>query len=103
MEKIMGGIKVHPRKRVPALSDYDYSGKPWPTELAQVYGSYSANKAAAYRDCKALFKALDGRKFRITSHNSQFFCVAFECVHPDTGEALVVYVTPFNRDAYYIG
>lgn len=102
MDYIVGGIAVHPRKKCDPLPAVDCAGREWPTELSQVYGRYSDAKSDAMRDCKALCKYLHGRKFRITSHNVFSFCVAFECPHPDTGEAMVVVITPCNRDAYFI-
>nr|DAL84363.1 MAG TPA: hypothetical protein [Caudoviricetes sp.] len=35
---------VHPRKRVARTPLYDWAGRPMPTELGDVYGSYSHKK-----------------------------------------------------------
>lgn len=102
MEYISGGIKVHPRKRVPHLPHHDAYGREFPTELSQVYGRYSRAKELAYRECVELCRELGGRNFRITSANTFSFSVAFEISYPDTGELMVVRITPCNRDAYFV-
>ena len=48
------------------------------TELYQIYSSYSTAKAKALEYCKALCNEENGYNFRIISHNSQTFSVAWE-------------------------
>ena len=98
----IGGFKFHPRKRVSALPNVDWSGRPFPTELDEVYGSFSDEKARAMRACKSACKDLQGRKFRITSHNTFGFCVAFEFANPETGELMVATMTRCNWDCYLV-
>lgn len=47
-------------------------------ELYQIYSSYSTAKAKALEYCKALCYKENGYNFRIISHNSQTFSVAWE-------------------------
>ena len=58
--------------------------------LDDVYGSYSSNKARAWRACHEECEQMGGRNFRITGNNSNYFTVAWECeveyVDPKTGE-----------------
>lgn len=48
------------------------------TELYEIYGSYSTAKAQALENCKALCYKENGLNFRIISHNSMTFSVAWE-------------------------
>lgn len=41
---------VHPRKRVGRTPLTDCAGRPMPSTLGDVYGSYSSRKAAAYEE-----------------------------------------------------
>ena len=54
---------VHPRKRVCRTPLYDYAGRSMPHCLDEVYGSYSINKAKAYRYWKQLSQELHGERF----------------------------------------
>lgn len=48
-------------------------------DLNDVYGRYSNAKKEAYEDCFRKYASIDGAKnFRIISHNSNFFTVAWE-------------------------
>lgn len=61
--------------------------------LSDIYGDYSYAKGAAWQEC---FEKFQGDKkaygFRITSHNSNFFTVAWdtEKINADTGEIIPV-------------
>lgn len=46
--------------------------------LDDVYRSYSADKARAYRYCRELCDKYDGFGFRITGHNCNMFSVGFD-------------------------
>lgn len=48
------------------------------TELHEIYKSYSTAKAQALEHCKALCYKENGYNFRIISHNSMTFSVAWE-------------------------
>lgn len=96
-------FRVHPRKRVNVLPELNWAGCPYPTLLVQVYASYSDAKADAYASCKWVYYALNGRKFRISSHNTFTFTVEFEFPHPETGEAMVARITRDHMDAWFIG
>lgn len=61
--------------------------------LSDVYGSYSWAKGSAWQECFNKFQ--EDKKaygFRITSHNSNFFTVAWdtEKIDADTGEIIPV-------------
>lgn len=65
--------------------------------LDEVYGSYSSNKARAWRYNHNLMQEMNGRNFRITSSCSHFFSVAWECEveyeDPKTGEVTMEPIT----------
>lgn len=56
--------------------------------LYEVYGSFSSAKAKAFEDCRRWCYETNGENFRITSHNSFSYSVAWEMdyVDPETGE-----------------
>ena len=64
-------------------------------ELSDVYGRHSEAKAIAMARCRYWCEQLDGTGFRITSHNSQFFSVAFECDIARTH--YLIYITPMHN------
>ena len=64
------------------------------TELSDIYGRYSSAKAAAMRDCKARYQAINGQNFRIISHNGWGFSVAWEYINGKTGEIMTCIETP---------
>lgn len=48
------------------------------TELYNVYKNYSSAKLRAFDDCRSGFNStVDAERFRIISHNSQFFTAAW--------------------------
>lgn len=67
------------------------------TELSDVYDNYSANKGRAIRECRDWCNEANGDNFRIISHNSNVFSVAweqmYEYTNPKTGEVTQEYVT----------
>lgn len=67
------------------------------TELYHVYGSFSEKKEKAMDNCKELYNQLDGDRFRIIGHNSNFFSVGFEFPHPETGVVCFAYITHGNN------
>ena len=93
---------VHPRKRVARTPLYNRAGRPMPTKLGDVYGSYSHKKAAAYEYCRWLCRKFNGERFCITSHNTNIFTVDFDFPHPETGEMMHAHITPTYNHAYYI-
>lgn len=61
--------------------------------LSDVYGSYSCAKGAAWRECFEKFQEdRSAYGFRITSHNHNFFTVAWdtEKINEETGEVIPV-------------
>ena len=58
------------------------------TELYHVYGRISRDKMVAMDKCKEWCYQTNGRNFRIISHNSFQFSVAWEYDDPDTGEVM---------------
>ena len=66
------------------------------TELWQVYGRFSHEKAKELEKCKQLAYSLDGERFRIVHHNCHKFTVGFEFPNPETGAMCFAYIT---RDA----
>ena len=62
--------------------------------LDSVYGSYSANKARAWRYCQEKAIELNGRGLKVITHNSQIFTVGFEYCDEKTGTAKFYYITP---------
>jgi len=57
-------------------------------DLYEVYGSVSSAKVHAMDDCLNWYRQDNGKNFRIVSHNSFSFSVAWEMeyVNPETGE-----------------
>ena len=68
--------------------------------LSDVYGRYSINKAIAWDSCYNECKAVNGQDFRIISHNSSFFSVAYEVIDSTTGQVITVIITAYNK--YYV-
>lgn len=64
------------------------------TELWQVYGNYSRAKAEAFDYCRRLMAEHDGRDLKILSHNTYMFTAAFSFMNKETGEAMLMYITP---------
>lgn len=61
--------------------------------LSDIYDSYSYAKSAAWRECFGKFQEdRSAYGFRITSHNSNFFTVAWdtEKINKETGEVIPV-------------
>lgn len=68
---------VHPRKRVARTPIYDRAGRPMPTKLSDVYGSYSDAKYRRWCWWYNYCKELHGERFCITSHNCSLFTISF--------------------------
>lgn len=64
------------------------------SELYHVYGSFSSKKAEAFDDCKKKCEAEAGDNFRIISHNTNFFSVAWEFEYE--GSLATHIITPAN-------
>lgn len=62
--------------------------------LADVYGTYSHAKAEAFKYCQRLMAEHDGFDLRILSSNTYMFTAAFGFWSEDTGEMLLMYITP---------
>lgn len=62
------------------------------TDLSDVYGRYSSAKASALRDCRRWCEETNGYDFRydfrIVSHNTFGFSVAWRYNNPETGEVM---------------
>ena len=80
------------------LNDWENSNA---TELSDVYGSYSAEKARAMKYCKEFCESVGGTDLRIISHNSNFFSIAF-IIQVSKGNFLFVYHTYANTRACWI-
>lgn len=70
--------------------------------LSDVYGRYSAAKAAVWERCKALCVELDGYYFCITSANRFVFTAQFEFDNPENGRPMVCHITPSRTYAMYL-
>lgn len=70
------------------------------TQLSDVYGRYSADKAIAFDHCRRLMYENDGRDLKILTHNSYIFTAGFEFVPKDTktGEVCIMYITPSRNE-----
>lgn len=101
MPNIKDDFIVHPRKKVGCAPKLDYNGNPMPTTLGEVYGSYSQGKIAAYNYCRKLMYKYNGFNFCICSHNCMAFSVAFDFMHPETGEYMTARITRHYNHAYY--
>lgn len=66
------------------------------TELYHVYGNISSAKMRAMEDCKRWYRETNGRNFRIISHNTFQFSVAWEYDNPETGELMTRIETANN-------
>ena len=90
--------RVNANTQKASALNYNYENSDFDdTELYNVYGYFSARKAGAFEYCKRLRYALNGTNGHITSHNSQFFCYAFEFVNPNDGVIEIAYITPYNN------
>ena len=69
--------------------------------LAEVYGNYSYAKYQAWLYCKDLYYREGGYNFRITSHNSFNFSVAWDIINPETGELEGVRIETANN-SYFV-
>lgn len=58
------------------------------TSLDDVYGRYSCAKAYAMQDCRKWYEETNGYNFRIISHNTSAFSVAWNYVNMETGEIM---------------
>lgn len=59
-----------------------------------VYGSYSVNKARAWRYCQEMKAKLNGYGLKVITHNCMVFTAGFEYMDSDTGEARFYYIAP---------
>ena len=66
------------------------------TELFEVYGSYSAAKGRAMKECKEKCAAVNGYDFRIIGHNGWAFSVAWNFTNQETGEIMTQIETSSN-------
>lgn len=64
------------------------------TCLADVYGRYSSKKVEAFDYCRRLMAEHDGSDLRILSANTYIFTAAFQFMNKETGEAMLMYITP---------
>ena len=92
---------IHPRKRVPAFSPYDWCGNRLPRELCECYGRYSDAKWYAHQYCTRLYNQCEGTDFAITSHNTFMFVVMFNFVNPGNGRPMVARITRNHNECWY--
>ena len=69
--------------------------------LGEVYGTYSAAKAAAYARCVRICEELNGHQLCITSANTCFFTAQFEFSNPVNARPMVCRITPSRTYAMY--
>lgn len=67
------------------------------TDLDDVYGRYSSAKASAMRDCRDWCAEDNGYNFRIISHNTSSFSVAWNYINKETGEEMTRIETSRSR------
>lgn len=94
-------------KTIPSyVSVYDqkcgYMGYSRGDNLDEVYGSYSAAKAQAWRHCESLCAELDGFNLCITHANTYVFTARFEFDNPENGRPMVCHITPSRTYAMYL-
>lgn len=70
--------------------------------LDEVYSSYSAAKARAWKQCESLCAEFDGFNLCITSYNTSVFTAQFEFDNPDNGRPMVCHITPSDTYAMYL-
>lgn len=91
---------VHPRQSMcPALLSAE---RGYPVYLSDVYDSYSSAKETAWEYCRELCEKYNGKDFVITGHNCMTFSVAFDFMHPETGEYMTARITKSYNHAYYV-
>ena len=66
------------------------------TELWQVYGRCSVQKEVAMENCRRRYAEDDGYDFRIISHNTFQFSVAWNYINRETGEEMTRIETAGN-------
>lgn len=66
------------------------------TDLDDVYGRWSRAKADAMRSCRRLCEEMNGYNFRIISHNTFGFSVAWNYDNSETGEVMTRIETSSN-------
>lgn len=72
--------------------------------LYEVYGSVSRAKVNAMDDCLRWYNEDNGKNFRIVSHNSFSFSVAwdFDYVNPETGEVIPATRIETSQNSYIV-
>ena len=94
----MTTIKANTKKAEQMLKRANYNEG---YTLRDVYGNYSIAKENAYNRCLSECAKDNGYNFRIVSHNSFSFSVAWDVINPKTGEIIGVRIeTPQN--SYYV-
>lgn len=72
------------------------------TCLADVYGRYSRAKEEAFNYCRRLMAEYDGEDLRILSANTFIFTACFQFMNKETGEAMLMYITPSkNKEVFW--
>lgn len=95
MLNVKHDFSVHPNAAAPIVCAIGYM-------LDDVYGSYSAAKALAYRYCKDLCDKYEGYNFCITSANLFAFTVSFDFINPDDKRPMRAIITRTYKHAYYL-
>lgn len=72
--------------------------------LYEIYGKVSSAKMRAYEDCLAWYRHDNGKNFRICSHNSFSYSVAWELdwVNPETGEVIPATRIETSQNSYLV-
>lgn len=71
------------------------------TRLWDIYSKYSANKARAWAYCVDMCNREGGYDFRIISHNTFSFSVAWDIIDPETGVVEGVRIETANN-SYFV-
>ena len=95
MLNVKHDFTVHPKATAPCVRAIGRT-------LDDVYGSYSAAKAQAYRYCTDLCGKYDGYNFCITSANTFAFAVSFDFINPDDNRPMRAIITRTYNHAYYL-
>ena len=73
------------------------------TQLSDVYGRYSKAKEKAFDYCQELYYELDGKGFRIITHNLNIFTAGFSFFDKEDGNKKFMAITPsYNAVIDYI-
>lgn len=81
-----------------AISHYDDYKRSDMYELRDAYGSYSAAKASAWRDCERLMDSYSGWGLKVISANGWMFTAGFEFCGEE-GQLMFMYISKTHHIA----